>query len=353
MAGQLVPVEACEGWTHPCSFCERKFSKWIPIEEEDELSTIPTEPGAFMFAFETKRSKEVVAIGNHKTNIQTSVVQQHRVLRKHIAQKKTKETKASVLLRYVILEDIGSKDACIIYAHWQNYGTFPRMTTRWPGLDILTNSRDLEFYEDNQKWCYPIKDPVWRKQKVNAGPQAVQKCKMWFGNCGYCDSKFTVWLPQHEAVNRKENDRGAPPDRPGFCMYAANNQGKRQLLYICSAPSIKRYIDFYTHWFQDKVKQDKAAEPGSAVEVRWMAVNDLKGTDSCFMYAHFLNSGKELPDGYKLPGFEILEHSQNFVFRQRDKQWCHDESEDSQSKKVSKAKERREILRSALEDLHT
>lgn len=352
--GNDVPVDACKGWQDTCEYCDKRFGEWINVTEtEDIYEKIPEKPGFFMVALKNKNNIEVVSILYNEKNIQKAATAKMDDVKEEKSNKKSKATKAIMLVRWMVIKKPDDKENSVLCAHWINNGVLPRFTTQWPGLNLLEKSEAVVFSKQLQKWCYPQKNPTWRKPKPPPSKTIEEIAKCDLESCEICDSYFSKWKLFSDVT---ENDL-APEDN-GIVMFSAVYGKHREVILIPSdrknvTLSIKSTIKNYTDakWL---LREKKFEGKNPRLEVRWMVVKDINCDNSCLMYAHWLNADKwPLHNGphMPLPGEELLSRNKHFVYRNNDKKWFY-ETEALKKTKFSKAKNKRRVYDELHDELY-
>lgn len=340
-----VPVDACKGWIEPCEYCDKRFSEWIEIND-DVYEKIPVKPGFFMIALKNKSVTEVVSILYEKSNVQDIAVTEVDKIKEQISNKKSKYTKSAVLVRWMVMKKTTDKENSILCAHWVNNGILPKFLTSWPGQKLLEESEAVVFSKKIQKWCYPQKNPTWRKSKPPPPKNVEQVTKCNLESCEICDSYFSKWQLVSDVV-----EKDLAPSDQGIIMFSAAYGKCREVVLIRCNPktvvlpiksTIKDYYRNEKYFLRDKKFEGKNAR----FEVRWMPLKDVDSDNSCFMYAHWFNADRwpmHNASHMPLPGETSLNKNKHFVYRTNDKKWFY-ETETLKPTKSSKSKNRRKIL---------
>ncbi|CAL1289920.1 unnamed protein product [Larinioides sclopetarius] len=343
-----IPVDACQGWINPCIFCDKRFGEWIETTEEN-LAKIPTKPGIFEMAFKSKNSTEIVSIILDSHDIQKSAYESVDCAKEIIADKKSKVTKTVIFCRWMVFKQSNDKNIIILCAHWFNNGVLPKFHKSWPGLDILQTTESLTFSNKLQKWCYPRKETFWKKPKQLPTKlvEVVKACN-WSQPCELCDAYFTKWKRVEDVI---ANDKA--PDTDGIFMLALCCEQKLEVIEIVFGPdiltNIKRGLEASYNYRKYLLKRKNYTSKKPFLVVRWMELKDPKSDNSCFLYAHWLNSDSR-PIYRSVPGVEMVKDNKHFVSRTHDKKWCY-EIDIFKQNKTTKFKQKRHLLSDLEEDI--
>ncbi|GBN54204.1 hypothetical protein AVEN_34946-1 [Araneus ventricosus] len=347
-----VPVAPCQGWINPCEFCDKRFGDWVEASEEN-LAKVPTKPGILMVGLRSKNSTEIVHITLNSCDIQKMGQSCVDYVKHHIADKKSKVTKAAIVCRWMTCKSTDVKDVIQLYAHWYNNGVLPRFLKSWPGLDILQKTDSLMFSDDLQKWCHPPKEPFWRKPKPLATKLAeeVKGCN-WTQPCEICDMYFSPWKRLDDVVAN-----GLAPDSDGLYMVSICYGKTREVVDIGYMGdilvNIKKSLQQYFLSTCSVLKRMELANRNAFYDVRWMVVTDPESDDACFLYAHWLNADASTGcSSYFIDyNFGKVQRKKKFIVRTRDRKWCY-EIDAFKQVKESKAKHKKRILNDLREDLY-
>ncbi|XP_054724668.1 uncharacterized protein LOC129234653 [Uloborus diversus] len=344
------PVAPCRGWVEDCEFCDKRFTAWVAFDEE-VMDKIPDKPGAFMIALKNKNETEVVMLLLNMINVQPQAHESIEAIKEQIADKRSKSSKATIMLRWMVMKKGDDKDVCVLCAHWHNNGVLPKFMTKWPGLDMLKRSTNLVFSDALQKWCYPKKNPTWRKPKPPSSKvvEVVEKCD-WFQSCEMCESTFSAWKTVSDVVR---NDLA--PNEFGIFVVSVLCGKKREVVYIAYDEkdikvNLKSTIKSRHGWIETIAKNKKFVNQNPKMQVRWALLKDVDTDNCCFLYAHWLNVDTQPMLSVSRPGEEILAKNKHFVKRENDKKWCY-EIETLKIPKFSKAKNKKYLLQE-MEDMY-
>lgn len=347
--GSDYPIDACKGWFDPCDYCDKRFCEWMPTGD-DIYEKIPETPGFFMIALKNKNITEVVAILYSQNNLQKVSISKIDRIKEQISNKKMKATKSEILVRWLALKEAGDKDSVMLCCHWNNTGILPRFSTAWPGQKLMEESEDVVFSKQIQKWYYPQKNPVWRKEKAPPSKnfEEVQKCN--FQSCGICDDYFTPWESISDVVAQNQ-----APDDTGLVMISAVYGKNREVLEISSernnvVKSIKCTIENVNKNSSSYLSSSKFGDKNAFLQVRWSNMRNIDNDNACFLFAHFQNAEK-WPKfnadcstfGNNELGEQSLDKNRHFVLRTKDKKWCY-EREALKKAKFSKVKNRKQLF---------
>ncbi|XP_055943358.1 uncharacterized protein LOC129973031 isoform X2 [Argiope bruennichi] len=345
---EVVPVDSCPGWLNPCTFCDKRFGDWIEATEEN-LAKIPTKPGILEIAFKSKNSTEIVSVILDTHDLQKTAYESVDSAKEIIADKKSKVTKTVILCRWVVFKQSNDKNITTLCAHWYNYGVLPKFLKSWPGLDILQKTDSLIYSEKLQKWCYPKKEAFWRKPKQLPTKlvEVVKSCT-WTQPCEICDSYFSKWERAEDVI---AHDKA--PDANGIFMLAICCEQKLEVCEIVFfndiVLNIRRSLEsVYTHK-KYLLKRKDYASKNAFLMVRWLELKDPQSDNSCFLYAHWLNSDSR-PMYRSVPGVDIVKKNKHFVIRTRDQKWCY-EIDTLKQIKTTKFQQKRHIISDLKEDI--
>jgi len=336
--GNEVLVEPCKGWIDPCEYCDKRFNKWLSVDEEI-YEKIPDKPGFFMIGLKNKSSMEIVSMLYDEANIQKSAIPVMDKIRDQISNKKSKSTKSEMLVRWIVIKNKSDKENSVLCAHWANNGMLPKYMTTWPGMHLVENNDALMFSKYLQKWCYSKKDPVWRKAKPPPSKtvEEVKKCTL-LSSCEVCDLYFTPWKNLSHVI---ENNMA--PNENGLVLLSIVYGKNREVVDIpCNKSTvlvnIKNTVTSFSNNEHGYLKHKKFENRNARSEVRWMVTKDSESDNACFIYAHWLNADtKPLLKHDDMPGERELDKNKHFVLRSQDRKWMY-EIEDLNNQRIAKQK---------------
>ncbi|GFU47389.1 uncharacterized protein NPIL_82411 [Nephila pilipes] len=346
-----IPIAPCQGWTSPCEFCDKRFGTWVESNEEN-IPKIPTKPGIFLLGLKNKNSTEVVDIAIAEHDLQKQAYSSIDRVYERVADKKFKITKSVVIFRWMTFQQKTDKDVMCLCAHWYNNGVLPKFLNLWPGLNLLRQTDNLMFSDDLQKWCHPKKDAFWRKPKSTStkAVEAIKSCN-WTQPCEICDAYFGKWKSLEDVI-----DKHQAPNTTGIYIIGLKYGDVTEVVDIWYREdtikiNIKDSIDrFYKKEVNSILWEYKHLRDKHPVfQVRWLIIRgDVDSENCCFLYAHWMNAAPHPQSS--LPGEEILEKNERFLFRNPDKKWCYG-TEFYKQFKTSKTKIKRNIVDELREDI--
>jgi len=182
-----------------------------------------------MIGLKNKNATEVVSILFHPTNIHNHATEEIGLIKEQISNKKSKatNTKSVMLVRWMIVKNINDKENSVLCAHWQNHGLLPKFLKVWPGNNLLEESDAVEFSKQTQKWCYPQKNPVWRKAKPVSSKSLEEVKKCTLVSCTTCDSYLTPWKSLVDVI-----EKDLAPAEGGLVVLSVAYGKKRDVILI-------------------------------------------------------------------------------------------------------------------------